>query len=95
MLTKIKDFTDTKVNEVILVENLEHLNVLADVLASINLKRLNYEVYKNVVSGFEYMFEISMPYNRYLAMMKGLQARGYNLAEETKVGIISRMIECK
>ena len=91
MLTKIRDFMDTQVCIVILMDDIEQLCVLAEVIVSVDKERLSYEVYKDDITA--YMMELRMPYNRYLAMMRGLQKRGYNLKSETKVGIFNRMIK--
>lgn len=91
LFDKFKDFTDTKVAMVILMDNFDQLGVLADVLVSIGTDRCSYEVYENEITA--YMMEIRLPYNRYLAMMKGLHAAGWNLKQETKVDIFNRMIK--
>lgn len=91
MLNKILDFLDSSVSMVILVDNIEDLNVLANVIVSIGRERVKYEAYKDEITA--YMMEMCMPYNRYLAMMKGLQKRGYNLKAETKVDIFNRLIK--
>lgn len=89
MLHKIKDFNDTKVYLVILIDDFEGLSILADAMASIGLKRLSYELYKDDITA--YMMELNMPYNRYLELMSYLQDHGYNLTQESKVGIFSRL----
>ena len=91
MLTKIRDFMDTQVCIVVLMDDIEQLCVLGEVIVSIGKERLSYEVYKDDITA--YMMELRMPYNRYLAMMRGLQKRGYNLKSETKVDIFNRMIK--
>ena len=91
LLNKIRDFMDTNVCMVILMDNLEQLSVLADVIVSIGRNRCNYEVYKDDITA--YMMELRLPYNRYLAMMKELQSRGWNLKMETKVDIFNRMVK--
>lgn len=91
MLTKIKDRLDTSVTMVILMDDIEQLSVLTDVIVSIGKERCSYEIYKDEITA--YMMELRMPYNRYLAMLKGLQAMGWNLKSETKVDIFNRMIK--
>lgn len=91
LLNKIRDFMDTNVCMVILMDNEEQLSVLCDVIVSIGRDRCVYELYKDEITA--YMIEISMPYNRYLAMMRGLQSRGWNLKQETKVDVFNRMIK--
>ena len=91
LLNKIRDFMDTNVCMVILMDNLEQLSVLADVIVSIGRNRCNYEVYKDDITA--YMMELRLPYNRYLAMMKELQSRGWNLTMESKVDIFNRMVK--
>ena len=89
ILEKIRDFNDTKVCMIILVDDIEALSTLADVIVSIGRDRCVYELYKDDITA--YMVEIRMPYNRYLAMMRGLQKRGWNLKMESKVGIFNRL----
>lgn len=89
ILEKIRDFNDTKVYMVILVDDIEALSTLADVIVSIGRERCTYELYKDDITA--YMMEIRIPYNRYLAMMKGLQKRGWNLKMESKVDIFNRL----
>lgn len=91
LLNKIRDFMDTSVSMVILMEDIEQLTVMSEVVVSIGRKRCTYELYKDNITA--YMMELRLPYNRYLAMMKGLQKRGWNLKMETKVGIFNRMIK--
>lgn len=89
ILKKIRDFNDTKVCLVILVDDIVGLGILTEVIAAIGRERCTYELYKDDITA--YMVEIRMPYNRYLAMMKGLQKRGWNLKMESKVGIFNRL----
>lgn len=91
MLHKIKDFIDTKVYMVILIDDFEGLSSLTEAIVSIGLKRVSYELYKDDITA--YMMELRMPYNRYLAMMRCLQDHGYNLSQESNVGIFSRLIK--
>lgn len=91
LLNKIRDFMDTNVCMVILMDNLEQLSVLADVIVSIGRNRCNYEIYKDDITA--YMMELRMPYNRYWAMLKELQSRGWNLTMESKVDIFNRMVK--
>lgn len=91
LLNKIRDFNDTKVAMVILMDDIEQLGVLADVLVSIGMDRCSYEVYKDEITA--YMMELRLPYNRFLAMLKGLRTAGWNLKPETKVDIFNRMIK--
>ena len=89
LLDKIRDFSDTKVAMVILMDDLGQFGILADVLVSIGTDRCSYEVYKNEIAA--YMIELRLPYNRYLAMMQGLRAVGWTLKPETEVDIFNRM----
>ena len=89
ILEKIRDFNDTKVNMVILVDDIVGLRILTEVIVVIGRDRCVYELYKDDITA--YMVEIRMPYNRYLAMMKGLQKRGWNLKMESKVDIFNRL----
>lgn len=74
---------------VILVDDIVGLGILTEVIVSIGRDRCVYELYKDDITA--YMMEIRMPYNRYLAMMKGLQKRGWNLKMESKVDIFNRL----
>lgn len=89
ILEKIRDFNDTKVCLVILVDDIVGLRILTEVITSIGRDRCIYELYKVDITA--YIMEIRMPYNRYLAMMKGLQKRGWNLKMESKVDIFNRL----
>lgn len=89
ILEKIRDFNDTKVCIVILVDDIVGFCILTEVITAIGRDRCVYELYKDDITA--YMMEIRMPYNRYLAMMKGLQKRGWNLKMESKVGIFNRL----
>lgn len=94
MLSKAKDFFDTSVtivSMVILMDDIEQLTVMSEVIVSIGRNRCTYELYKDDITA--YMMELRLPHNRYLAMMKGLQKRGWNLKTETKVGIFNRMVK--
>ena len=90
LLNKIRDFMDTNVCMVILMDTEEQLSVLRNAIVSIGRNRCLYELYKDDIT--TYMMELRLPYNRYLAMMKELQSRGWNLKMETKVDIVNRMI---
>lgn len=89
ILKKIRDIYDTKVDLVILVDDIVGLGILTEVIVSIGRDRCVYELYKDDITA--YMVEIRMPYNRYLAMMKRLQKRGWNLKMESKVDIFNRL----
>lgn len=92
MLNKIRDFMDTQVCMVILMEDAEQLKILMDTITSIGRKRCRHKLYV-VDTITPYMMELRLPYNRYLAMMKGLQKRGLNLKMESEVGIFNRMVK--
>lgn len=89
ILKKIRDICDTKVYMVILVDDIVALGILTEVIVAIGRDRCVYELYKDDITA--YMMEIRLPYNRYLAMMKGLQKRGWNLKMESKVDIFNRL----
>lgn len=90
-IKKCRVFTDTKVSMVILMDNIEQLGALAEAIIDADRERFVYEVYKNEIT--LYMMEVRMPYNRYIAMLKGLHKRGWNLAQETKADIFNRMVK--
>lgn len=91
LLAKVKDYFDTSVGMVILMDDEKQLLALSEVIVSIGKERCTYELYKDDITA--YMMELRLPYNRYLAMMKGLQKRGWNLKAETKADIFNRMIK--
>lgn len=93
LIEKLKDFNDTKVYQVVLMEDLESLSVLTDSIIACGRDRFEYEVYKNEITA--YMMEMSMPYNRYLELMQNLREQGWTLTQETKVGIFSRMVKAE
>lgn len=75
---------------VILMDDEKQLLALSEVIVSIGRGRCTYELYKDDITA--YMMELRMPYNRYLAMMKGLRKKGWNLKPESKADIFNRMI---
>lgn len=89
ILEKIRDFNNNKVCLVILVDDAIGLGILTEVIVAIGRDRCIYELYKDDITA--YMVEIRMPYNRYLAMMRGLQKRGWNLKMESNVDIFNRL----
>lgn len=91
MLNKVKDYFDTSVSMVILMDNEEQLLALSETIVSIGRERCIYELYKDNITA--YMMELRLPYNRYLAMMKELRKKGWNLKPETKVDIFNRMVK--
>lgn len=93
MLSKIRDFMDTNVDMVILIDDIEMLTVITNVIVSIGRDRCVYELYKDNITA--YMIEIRMPYNRYLKLMQGLKKKGYNLRPESKADIFNRMFKEK
>ena len=90
LFNKILDFSDNEVSMVILMDNIDQLEILTDVLVQIGRDRCVYEVYKDTITA--YMIEIRMPYNRYLAMMKGLIGSGWTLKAESSADIFNRMV---
>lgn len=93
LIDKIRDCLGTSVSLIILMDDIEQLSVLSEVIVSIGRERCTYELYKDEITA--YMIELRMPYNRYLAMMRGLQKRGWNLKAETLVDIIHTMYKEK
>lgn len=93
MLNKVKDFLDTSVSMIILMDDIEQLSILSEVIVSIGRERCTYELYKDEITA--YMIELRMPYNRYLAMMRELHKRGWNLKAETVVDVIQTMYKEK
>lgn len=91
MLKKLRDRFDTKVSEIILVDDAKKLEVLKFVFKAIDEKRIKYCIYKD--TDLVWMVEYKMPYNRYLAMMQELHKQGLNLQTETAIGLFSKLIK--
>ena len=91
LLNKIRDFMDTDVCMVILMDTEEQLSVLCKAIISIGRDRCLYELYKDTIT--TYMIELRLPHNRYLAMMKELLAHGWTLKIESQVDIFNRMVK--
>ena len=88
-MNKFRDKSYTKVSMIILIDTIEDMVVMVNVLNNIGLERSSYKFHKDNLS--DCMLEIQMPYNRYLAMMKLLIQKGYNLRSESKVNIFQRL----
>lgn len=93
MLKNVRDFLDTSVSMIILMDDIDQLSILSEVIVSIGKERCTYELYKDEITA--YMMELRLPYNRYLAMMRELRKIGWNLKAETSADIIQTMIKEK
>lgn len=93
MLKNVRDFLDTSVSMIILMDDIEQLSILSEVIVYIGRERCTYELYKDEITA--YMMELRIPYNRYLAMMRELHKRGWNLKAETSADIIQTMVKEK
>ena len=91
MLEKIRDFMDTDVCMIILIDNVDDLKVMANAMCHAGLGRMSYEVYKDDITA--YMVEFRMPHNRYLEVMRYLRVKKYNLRPESKADVINRLIK--
>lgn len=93
LIDKVRDCLGTSVSLIILMDDIEQLSILSEVIVSIGKERCTYEIYKDEITA--YMMELRMPYNRYFAMMRGLQKRGWNIKAETVVDVIHTMYKEK
>ena len=92
MFKKIRDYFDTKVDFVIMVDNTKGLNMLMGTFLSIGLDRIHYAVYDSIaIPG--YLIEVRMPYNVYLKMMRCIQRKGYNLKTKSKIDILNELVK--
>lgn len=92
MLTsKIRDYFDTSVAMVILMDNIEQYGIMNEVLGAVGLDRCSYKYYEYDDSSC--LLELRLPYNRYLAMMQELTKRAWTLKMKTNVGIFNTMVK--
>lgn len=89
MLEKIRDFMDDKFYFLILMNDLECVEAVANSIKESGQTRFKYAVYEESLAGSKYMMELKMPYNRYLPFMTNLRKRGYTLRDLSLLGVIS------
>lgn len=87
LASKIRDFFDTSVAMVILMDNIEQYCVMKEVLEAVGLDRCYYKYYST------HLLELRLPYNRYLAMMQELTKRAWTLKAKTNVDIFNTMVK--
>lgn len=91
LASKIRDFFDTSVAMVILMDNIEQYCIMKEVLGAVGLDRCCYKYYEYDDSSW--LLELRLPYNRYLAMMLELTKRAWTLKAKTNVGIFNTMVK--
>ena len=92
MLTStIRDYFDTSVAMVILIDNIEQYGIMNEVLGAVGLDRCSYKYYEYDDSSC--LLELRLPYNRYLAMMQELTKRAWTLKAKTNVDIFNTMVK--
>ena len=91
LASKIRDYFDTSVAMVILMDNIEQYCIMTEVLGAVGLERCRYKYYINDDSS--YILELRLPYNRYLSMMRELTKRAWTLKMKTNVGIFNTMVK--
>lgn len=91
LASKIRDYFDTSVAMVILMDNIEQHCIMTEVLGAVGLERCRYKYYENDDSSC--ILELRLPYNRYLAMMQELTKRAWTLKAKTNVDIFNTMVK--
>lgn len=91
LASKIRDYFDTSVAMVILMDNIEQYCIMREVLGAVGLDRCYYKYYECDDSSC--LLELRLPYNRYLAMMLELTKRAWTLKAKTNVGIFNTMVK--
>lgn len=91
LASKIRDYFDTSVAMVILMDNIEQYGIMKEVLGAVELDRCYYKYYEYDDSSC--LLELRLPYNRYLAMMHELTKRAWTLKMKTNVGIFNTMVK--
>ena len=91
LASKIRDYFDTSVAMVILMNNVEEYCIMREVLGAVGLDRCCYKYYENDDSSC--LLELRLPYNRYLAMMVELTKRAWTLKAKSNVDIFNTMVK--
>ena len=89
LLNEIKDKLDSTVSLVIVVDDVAKLRILRDVVSSVNIDRESYII---TVTDRDYIMELRIPYNKYLAFMDKLHKEGYNLRCMTRLDLVNTLV---
>ena len=89
LLNEIKDKLDSTVSLVIIADNVAKVQILKEVMSSINVDRESYII---TVTDRDYIMELRIPYNKYLAFMDKLHKEGYNLRCMTRLDLVNTLV---
>lgn len=92
ILNKWKDFNDTTVRMVVLLgDDNKKLATLIKLIDKLDRTRFNYKLTE--ISTNNFVMELKMPYNRYLALQINLLSKGLSFNSITDVEIFHEIIE--
>ena len=89
LLNEIKDKLDSIVSLVIIADNVAKVQILKEVMSSINVDRESYII---TVTDRDYIMEFRIPYNKYLEFMDKLHKKGYNLRCMTRLDLVNTLV---
>lgn len=89
LLNEIKDKLDSTVSLVIIADNVAKVQILKEVMSSINVDRESYII---TVTDRDYIMEFRIPYNKYLEFMDKLHKKGYNLRCMTRLDLVNTLV---
>ena len=89
LLNEIKDKLDSTVSLVIIADNVAKVQILKEVMSSVNVDRESYII---TVTDRDYIMEFRIPYNKYLEFMDKLHEKGYNLRCMTRLDLVNTLV---
>lgn len=90
---KLKDYCDNKIHMIVICKNKEEIDIMMTAITHTDKKRIKYEFLKNERNDEKFQYcEMAMPYNRYLEFMKHIRYEGYDLKQETTIGVIRSLV---
>ena len=89
LLNEIKDKLDSTVSLVIIADNVAKVQILKEVMSSVNVDRESYII---TVTDRDYIMEFRIPYNKYLEFMDKLHKKGYNLRCMTRLDLVNTLV---
>ena len=90
---KLKDYCDNKIRMIVICKNKEEIDIMTTAIIHADKNRIKYEFLKNERNDKDFQYcEMVMPYNRYLEFMKHIRYEGYNLKQETTIGVIHSLV---
>ena len=89
LLNEIKDKLDSTVSLVIIADNVAKVQILKEAMSSVNVDRESYII---TVTDRDYIMELRIPYNKYLAFMDKLHMEGYNLRCMTRLDLVNTLV---